>query len=385
MNILNEDLKKLEIITKQIISSNNKTIDDSVIEKLINNSTSLRKILDKIFEPYKDKKIIDSIDNNISDLVYRIILKYIYMFDYVILDEEIDVESIDAIIASDKEFGNLSDSLSMYLKEISRISLLTPEEEKQLFIKYKENNDKKAYQKLCESNLRLVVSIAKKYTGLGVDFMDLIQEGNIGLIKAIEKFEISKNCKLSTYATWWIRQAISRYIFDKGRLVRLPVHLLENINKVKKVKSEYASANEGRTPTIEEISKITGFSKNVIEKCLFYERDAISFDEPVGDLEAGKQTTIKDFIPDNDISIEEKMEKISLKDEVREVLLELDNEMEINVIILRFGLDGKGVRSIESIAKKYNLMPERIRHIEIKALRKLRNPKNSSKLKDYRK
>ena len=385
MNILNEDLKKLEIITKQIISSNNKTIDDSVIEKLINNSTSLRKILDKIFEPYKDKKIIDSIDNNISDLVYRIILKYIYMFDYVILDEEIDVESIDAIIASEKELGNLSDSLSMYLKEISRISLLTPEEEKQLFIKYKENNDKKAYKKLCESNLRLVVSIAKKYTGLGVDFMDLIQEGNIGLIKAIEKFEISKNCKLSTYATWWIRQAISRYIFDKGRLVRLPVHLLENINKVKKVKSEYVSVNEGRTPTIEEISKITGFSKNVIEKCLFYERDAISFDEPVGNLESGKQTTIKDFIPDNDISIEEKMEKISLKDEVREVLLELDNEMEINVTILRFGLDGKGVRSIESIAKKYNLMPERIRHIEIKALRKLRNPKNSSKLKEYKK
>ena len=234
MKILNEDLKKLKEITKQITDSNNTYITDNMIEKIINESRPLRKLLDKIFEPYKDKKVIDSIDNNFNNLTYRILLKYIYMFDYVILDEEIEIESIDTIIASEKESGKLDDSLGMYLTEIGNIPLLTPEEEKQLFIKYKQNNDIKAYKKLCESNLRLVVSVAKRYTGLGIDFMDLIQEGNIDLINGIKKFDLSKNCKLSTYATWWIRQSISRYILNKGRMIRIPVHLIEAINKIKK-------------------------------------------------------------------------------------------------------------------------------------------------------
>lgn len=383
MKILNEDLKKLEEITKQITDSNNTYITDNMIEKIINESRPLRKLLDKIFEPYKDKKVIDSIDNNFNNLTYTILLKYIYMFDYVILDEEIEIESIDTIIASEKESGKLDDSLGMYLSEIGNIPLLTPEEEKQLFIKYKRNNDIKAYKKLCESNLRLVVSVAKRYTGLGIDFMDLIQEGNIGLINGIKKFDLSKNCKLSTYATWWIRQSISRYILNKGRMIRIPVHLIEAINKIKKIKLEYTSVNGGKIPTVEELKKISGFSKNVIEKCLLYEKDAISFDEPVGEMNQGKQKTLKDFIPDNSISLEEKIDKISLKDTMKEVLLELDNELEINVIKMRFGLDGNDPKTIRSIAKECNLMPEKIQQIENKALRKLRTPKNSSKLREY--
>lgn len=383
MKILNEDLKKLKEITKQITDSNNTYITDNMIEKIINGSRPLRKLLDKIFEPYKDKKVIDSIDNNFNNLTYRILLKYIYMFDYVILDEEIEIESIDTIIASEKESGKLDDSLSVYLSEIGNIPLLTPEEEKQLFIKYKQNNDIKAYKKLCESNLRLVVSIAKRYTGLGIDFMDLIQEGNIGLINGIKKFDLSKNCKLSTYATWWIRQSISRYILNKGRMIRIPVHLIEAINKIKKIKLEYTSVNGGKIPTVEELKKISGFSKNVIEKCLLYEKDAISFDEPFGEMDQGKQKTLKDFVPDNSISLEEKIDKISLKDTMKEVLLELDNELEINVIKMRFGLDGNDPKTIRTIAKECNLMPEKIQQIENKALRKLRTPKNISKLREY--
>ena len=385
MNLSDKDLHKLEMIVNQIIDSvDDDDITDILIEKIINESKKLKEILDNLFEPFKNNKTIKSINyGNSSDLVKQIIDKYLEMFEYVIIDDDIVIEDIGKIIKEVNLHEDLSDSLSIYLNEIGQIPLLTPQEEKELFIRYINDKDIKAYKKICESNLRLVVNIAKRYVGLGVDFEDLIQEGNIGLINGIKKFDLEKNCKLSTYATWWIRQAISRYIMNKNRTIRIPVHLMEAIIKLKKARLEFIESNNGKKPTIKELMKITGFSKTLVERCLKNEKDVISLDEPISNNEKDKFHTLKDFIPDSGETVEELADKLVLKDKVKELLLELDNEREREIIILRFGLDGKGSRTINYLSEKYNVIPDRIRQIEARTLRKLRFYVKNDELKDY--
>ena len=385
MNLSDKDLHKLEMIVNQIIDSvDDDDITDILIEKIISESKKLKEILDNLFEPFKNNKTIKSINyGNSSDLVKQIIDKYLEMFEYVIIDDDIVIEDIGKIIKEVNLHEDLSDSLSIYLNEIGQIPLLTPQEEKELFIRYINDKDIKAYKKICESNLRLVVNIAKRYVGLGVDFEDLIQEGNIGLINGIKKFDLEKNCKLSTYATWWIRQAISRYIMNKNRTIRIPVHLMEAIIKLKKARLEFIESNNGKKPTIKELMKITGFSKTLVERCLKNEKDVISLDEPISNNEKDKFHTLKDFIPDSGETVEELADKLVLKDKVKELLLELDNEREREIIILRFGLDGKGSRTINYLSEKYNVIPDRIRQIEARTLRKLRFYVKNDELKDY--
>ena len=288
-----------------------------------------------------------------------------------------DIEDIlkDSTIA--KEL-TVNDPVRMYLKEIGKISLLSLEEETKLSERIV-NGDEEAKNILAESNLRLVVSIAKRYVGRGMLFLDLIQEGNIGLMKAVEKFDSNKGYKFSTYATWWIRQAITRAIADQARTIRVPVHMVETINKLSRCQRQL-TLELNREPTDEELSKKMGISPDKIREVLKIAQDPVSLETPIGEED---DSHLGDFVKDErSMSPEEYTIHEMLKDEISDVLLTL-TEREEQVLRLRFGLDDGSCKTLEEVGQMFGVTRERIRQIEAKALRKLRHPSRSRKLKDF--
>ena len=272
----------------------------------------------------------------------------------------------------------VDDPVRMYLKEIGKVPLLTAEEEVELATRM-EAGDEEAKQKLCEANLRLVVSIAKRYVGRGMLFLDLIQEGNLGLIKAVDKFDWRKGFKFSTYATWWIRQAITRSIADQARTIRIPVHMVETINKLIRI-SRQLLQEYGREPTPEEIALEMDISEEKVREILKIAQEPVSLETPIGEEE---DSHLGDFIPDDDVPAPADAAAFSmLKEQLVEVLDTL-TEREQKVLRLRFGLDDGRARTLEEVGKRFDVTRERIRQIEAKALRKLRHPSRSKKLKDY--
>ena len=272
----------------------------------------------------------------------------------------------------------INDPVRMYLKEIGRVQLLTAAEEVELALKIEEG-DQEAKQRLAEANLRLVVSIAKRYVGRGMQFLDLIQEGNMGLMKAVEKFDYVRGFKFSTYATWWIRQAITRAIADQARTIRIPVHMVETINKLIRV-SRQLLQELGRDPKPEEIAKEMEMSEEKVREIMKIAQDPVSLETPIGEEE---DSHLGDFIPDEDALAPAEAAAYSLlKDQIEEVLGSL-NEREQKVLKLRFGLEDGRARTLEEVGKEFDVTRERIRQIEAKALRKLRHPSRSKKLRDY--
>ena len=286
--------------------------------------------------------------------------------------KEIDLEAaISKTVAVD-------DPVRMYLKEIGKVPLLSAEEEVEL-AKRMEQGDEWAKQKLCEANLRLVVSIAKKYVGRGMLFLDLIQEGNLGLIKAVDKFDYTKGYKFSTYATWWISQAVTRSIADQARTIRIPVHMVETINKLIRVSRQLLQEN-GREPTPDEIAEEMGITVEKVREILKIAQEPVSLETPIGEEE---DSHLGDFIPDEDAPAPAEAAAFSmLKEQLVEVLNTL-TEREQKVLKLRFGLEDGRARTLEEVGKEFDVTRERIRQIEAKALRKLRHPTRSKKLKDY--
>ena len=291
-----------------------------------------------------------------------------------------DPESPDKILEelSNSKDVKISDPVRMYLKEIGRINLLSSDEEFE-YAKLAEQGDEYAKNMLAESNLRLVVSIAKRYVGRGMLFLDLIQEGNIGLMKAVDKFDPSKGYKFSTYATWWIRQAITRAIADQARTIRIPVHMVETINKLARVQRQLTQ-ELNREPTDEELAKKIGISVEKVREVYKISQDPVSLETPIGDEE---DSHLGDFLADDKIKSPEDYATIEmLKEELSGVLLTL-TEREEKVLRLRFGLDDGQCRTLEEVGQVFNVTRERIRQIEAKALRKLRHPSRSRRLKDF--
>ena len=275
----------------------------------------------------------------------------------------------------------IDDPVKVYLKEIGRVPLLSPEEEIELALKIQAGgpDGEKAKQRLSEANLRLVVSIAKRYVGRGMQFLDLIQEGNLGLIKAVEKFDHTKGFKFSTYATWWIRQAITRAIADQARTIRIPVHMVETINKVKKVSSQLLH-EMGHDPSAEEIAERLEMPVDKVREIMRVAQEPVSLETPIGEEE---DSHLGDFIPDDDAPIPaEAASQTLLKEQLADVLKTLTPREE-KVLRLRFGLEDGRPRTLEEVGKEFNFTRERIRQIEAKALRKLRHPSRSRKLRDF--
>ncbi len=303
------------------------------------------------------------------------------------LEEEIEAEKILSSTAkkatkdSDENFAKsvaVDDPVRMYLKEIGKVPLLTAEEEIDL-AKRMEAGDEYAKQKLCEANLRLVVSIAKKYVGRGMLFLDLIQEGNLGLIKAVDKFDWRKGYKFSTYATWWIRQAITRSIADQARTIRIPVHMVETINKLMRIQRQLLQ-EYGRDATPEEIAAEMDITVEKVREILKIAQEPVSLETPIGEEE---DSHLGDFIPDEEVPAPVEAAAFSmLKEQLIEVLDTL-TDREQKVLKLRFGLEDGRARTLEEVGKQFDVTRERIRQIEAKALRKLRHPSRSKKLKDY--
>ena len=293
------------------------------------------------------------------------------------LDDEEEVE-LDKIDLSVPEGVSIEDPVRMYLKEIGKVPLLSAEEEIEL-AKKMEQGDENAKKRLAEANLRLVVSIAKRYVGRGMLFLDLIQEGNLGLIKAVEKFDYRKGYKFSTYATWWIRQAITRAIADQARTIRIPVHMVETINKLIRV-SRQLLQELGREPTPEEIAEEMDMPVDRVREILKISQEPVSLETPIGEEE---DSHLGDFIQDDNVPVPADAAAFTLlKEQLVEVLGTLI-EREQKVLRLRFGLDDGRARTLEEVGKEFNVTRERIRQIEAKALRKLRHPSRSRKLKDY--
>ena len=306
--------------------------------------------------------------------------------DELLLDNDMDMDGIedeeevelDKIDLSVPEGVSIEDPVRMYLKEIGKVSLLRADEEIEL-AKRMEKGDEAAKKRLAEANLRLVVSIAKRYVGRGMLFLDLIQEGNLGLIKAVEKFDYRKGYKFSTYATWWIRQAITRAIADQARTIRIPVHMVETINKLIRV-SRQLLQELGREPTPEEIAEEMDMPVDRVREILKISQEPVSLETPIGEEE---DSHLGDFIQDDNVPVPADAAAFTLlKEQLVEVLSTL-TDREQKVLRLRFGLDDGRARTLEEVGKEFNVTRERIRQIEAKALRKLRHPSRSRKLKDY--
>ena len=285
-------------------------------------------------------------------------------------------EELESVLSADGI--SIDDPVKVYLKEIGRVPLLSAEEEVELAIRMSEG-DVAAKKRLSEANLRLVVSIAKRYVGRGMQFLDLIQEGNLGLIKAVEKFDHTKGFKFSTYATWWIRQAITRAIADQARTIRIPVHMVETINKVKKVNSQLLHEN-GHEPTNEQIAEKLEMPVEKVREIMRVAQEPVSLETPIGEEE---DSHLGDFIPDEDAPAPSDVASHTmLKEQLAEVLSTLTPREE-KVLRLRFGLEDGRSRTLEEVGKEFNVTRERIRQIEAKALRKLRHPSRAKRLRDY--
>ena len=318
---------------------------------------------------------IDILDENIKDDTVIFNKEFDKDLDIEAEDEEEDVSKLDLSIPKGI---SIDDPVRMYLKEIGKIPLLSAEEEIDLAEKMG-YGDEIAKKKLVEANLRLVVSIAKRYVGRGMLFLDLIQEGNLGLIKAVEKFDYKKGFKFSTYATWWIRQAITRAIADQARTIRIPVHMVETINKLIRVHRQLLQ-EYGRDPKPEELAKEMDMPEEKIREIMKIAQEPVSLETPIGEEE---DSHLGDFIPDEDAPAPAEAAAYSLlKEQLEDVLCTL-NEREQKVLKLRFGLEDGRARTLEEVGKEFDVTRERIRQIEAKALRKLRHPSRSKKLKDY--
>ena len=322
--------------------------------------------MDEVAERFS-KLNIDEVDEILS----RIQEAGVNLIENTDIDTDADIESLLTSEATD-------DPVKIYLKDIGKVPLLTMQEEKELAIRMKEG-DEEAKSKLSEANLRLVVSIAKRYVGRGLLFLDLIQEGNFGLMKAVEKFDYTKQFRFSTYATWWIRQSITRAIADQARVIRIPVHMVETINKQTRI-SRQLMQKFGREPTTEEIAKEMGVSEEKVRDIQKISQDTVSLDTPVGEEEDSNLGT---FIQDESAaSPSESATVIMLKEQLLEVLNTL-TPREQKVIMLRYGIDDGHPRTLEEVGREFNVTRERIRQIEAKALKKLRHPSRSKRLRDF--
>ena len=290
-------------------------------------------------------------------------------------EEEIELDKIDLSVP---EGVSIEDPVRMYLKEIGKVPLLSAEEEIEL-AKRMENGDEAAKKRLAEANLRLVVSIAKRYTGRGMSFLDLVQEGNLGLIKGVEKFDYTKGYKLSTYATWWIRQSVTRALADPARTIRVPVHMVETINKMSKMQRKL-TLELGYEPSVAELAKALDMSEDKVMEIMQIAREPASLETPIGEED---DSNLGDFVADvNTVTPEGNVESVMLRDHIDALLGDL-KERERQVIELRFGLRDGHPRTLEEVGKEFNVTRERIRQIEAKALRKLRNPVRSKRIRDF--
>ena len=287
--------------------------------------------------------------------------------------EEIDLDAVDLL-----EGIGTEDPVRMYLKEIGTVPLLTAEEEYSLAMK-KQEGDEYAKQRLIEANLRLVVSIAKRYTGRGMSFLDLVQEGNLGLIKGVEKFDPEKGFKLSTYATWWIRQSVTRALADQARTIRVPVHMVETINKMSKMQRKL-TLELGYEPSIKELAEHLDMTEEKVQEIMQIAREPASLETPIGEED---DSNLGDFVADaNVLSPEGNVESVMLREHIDSLLDDL-KERERQVIVLRFGLEDGHPRTLEEVGREFNVTRERIRQIEAKALRKLRKPVRSNRIRDF--
>jgi len=374
---------------------------------LFNDEENLLALVDSLDQEVKDKfdAIIKRIakDNKIkeekvnslglSDNEKEIFLTYLTLKNIDVIDEEILSDDFNGLEDANIEnngmneyenieygdvYGYSGDPIRMYLKDIGKIPLLTPEEEKEVAKKSAEGS-LEATKKLGEANLRLVVSIAKKYVGRGLDFLDLIEEGNLGLIKAVEKFDVTKGYKFSTYATWWIRQAITRAIADQARTIRVPVHMVETINKLIRVKNKLIQ-ELGREPSVSELSEKMGLTEEKVRQIMLYSRESVSLEVTIGEDE---DSTLGEFVADEEELLpEDYVMNNNLRDKLLEMLSSF-SDRERDVIMLRFGFyDGK-TRTLEEVGQKYGVTRERIRQIESKALRKLKHPARIKELEGY--
>ena len=326
-------------------------------------------------------------DNDSLDEIYNALMEADIQVVAEGEEEETDADGVpkigleEPILLDDSEITkdiNINDPVRMYLKEIGRISLLSPEEELELSEQVA-SGDEEAKKKLAESNLRLVVSIAKRYVGRGLLFLDLIQEGNIGLMKAVDKFDSDKGYKFSTYATWWIRQAITRALADQARTIRVPVHMVETINKMSRIQRQL-TLELNREPSEEELAKKMGISVEKVREVIKISQEPVSLETPIGEED---DSHLGDFIKDeSSMSPEEYATNEILKEEIKSVLMTLQVR-EQEVLELRFGLIDGTCHTLEEVGKKFNVTRERIRQIEAKALRKLRHPSRAKKLKDF--
>ncbi|MBS6644352.1 RNA polymerase sigma factor RpoD [Clostridium sp. chh4-2] len=288
-------------------------------------------------------------------------------------DEDIDLDAIDLL-----EGIGTEDPVRMYLKEIGTVPLLSADEELRL-AKLKSEGDEYAKERLIEANLRLVVSIAKRYTGRGMSFLDLVQEGNLGLIKGVEKFEYTKGFKLSTYATWWIRQSVTRALADQARTIRVPVHMVETINKMSKMQRKL-TLELGYEPSVTELAEALEMSEDKVMEIMQIAREPASLETPIGEED---DSNLGDFVADNNVVTPEgNVESVMLREHIDALLGDL-KERERQVIVLRFGLEDGHPRTLEEVGKEFNVTRERIRQIEAKALRKLRNPVRSKRIRDF--
>jgi len=355
-----------------------KSIDDSL---LMNRLKELAAIGKKKKNMLEYKEIMDflgdiDLDPDQVDKVYEYLESQ--GIDILGIVELEDDSEKDVDLASVESAINIDDHVRMYLKEIGKVPLLSADEEIEL-AKRMEKGDEAARRRLAEANLRLVVSIAKRYVGRGMLFLDLIQEGNLGLIKAVEKFDYKKGYKFSTYATWWIRQAITRAIADQARTIRIPVHMVETINKLIRV-SRQLLQELGRDPTPDELAKEMQMPVEKVCEIIKIAQEPVSLETPIGEEE---DSHLGDFIPDDDIQAPSEAAAFTLLKEQLIDVLDTLTDREEKVLRLRFGLDDGRARTLEEVGKEFNVTRERIRQIEAKALRKLRHPSRSKKLKDY--
>ena len=375
--VLNEEIENIN--QEQEIGKNDKEVTEEKVQKIIEKAKKNGKMtyaelateldntnpeeIDRVFDAFEDLGVDLNDDFDEPDIE--------------------DLENVEEIKLEDMNVTNLEgisvdDPVRMYLREIGKIPLLTYEEEADLAQRIV-NGDEEAKQKLAESNLRLVVSIAKKYVGRGMLFLDLIQEGNMGLIKAVEKFDYNKGFKFSSYATWWIRQAITRAIADQARTIRIPVHMVETINKMARIQRQL-TLELNREPSEEELAKKMGISVEKVREVIKISQDPVSLETPIGEED---DSHLGDFVQDiSTMTPEEYATNEILKEEIKSVLETLQ-EREQEVLELRFGLIDGTSHTLEEVGKRFNVTRERIRQIEAKALRKLRHPSRAKKLKDF--
>lgn len=338
-----------------------------------------------VITPEMEDSIVSYLENNGID-VLRVMNDDLTIDDELVLDadgdgfsmdgeeeEDVDLDAIDILDGVGTE-----DPVRMYLKEIGTVPLLTAEEETRL-AKRKAEGDPIAKERLIEANLRLVVSIAKRYTGRGMSFLDLVQEGNLGLIKGVEKFDYTKGYKLSTYATWWIRQSVTRALADQARTIRVPVHMVETINKMSKMQRKL-TLELGYEPSVAELAQALDMTEEKVMEIMQIAREPASLETPIGEED---DSNLGDFVADNNtITPEGNVESVMLREHI-DTLLEDLKERERQVIVLRFGLEDGHPRTLEEVGKEFNVTRERIRQIEAKALRKLRNPVRSKRIRDF--